>query len=65
MGAVSGIRYGDCDGEAEVILYTIDGGGHTWPGGGALPAFLVGETNMDVHASELLWQFYEAHPLSR
>ena len=63
VGAVTAVRYGDCDDDAEVILYTVDGGGHTWPGGGALPAILVGETNRDINASELLWQFYEAHPL--
>ncbi len=61
QGSVSGIRYGGCAGGAEVILYTVAGGGHTWPGGG--PSF-VGDTTDDVSASDLMWDFFAAHPLS-
>jgi polyhydroxybutyrate depolymerase len=49
-----------CSG-GDVILYTIDGGGHTWPGanpdlGG------VGVTTDEINASQLMWQFFQAHP---
>ena len=27
-------EYTECAGDAAVVLYTIEGGGHTWPGGG-------------------------------
>ncbi len=63
VGVVSGVEYVDCDDDASVVLYTIAGGGHTWPGGAELPAFIVGVTNDDVNASEIMWEFFTAHPL--
>jgi polyhydroxybutyrate depolymerase len=62
-GDASGTRYAGCWGDAEVILYTIDGGGHTWPGGKPLP--LVGKTSTDVDATATMWAFFTAHSLSR
>lgn len=58
---VSRLSYDDCD--ADVILYTIDGGGHTWPGGMPLPEFITGTTTQEISASELMWDFFMAHPL--
>jgi polyhydroxybutyrate depolymerase len=60
-GDVRGIRYSGCNEGAEVVLYTIDGGGHTWPGGRPVP--LVGKTSTDIDASAVLWAFFAAHPL--
>lgn len=62
-GAVSGVRYSDCDAGAEVVFYTIDGGGHTWPGGKPLPESITGETNTDISASETMWEFFQRHSL--
>ena len=46
----------------EVILYSIDGGGHTWPGGFQyLPAWLIGKTSRDFNASEAIWSFFMKH----
>jgi polyhydroxybutyrate depolymerase len=46
---------------APVILLTVDGGGHTWPGGPQyLPEFVVGRTSRDVSASEMIWDFFQA-----
>ncbi|HUM07003.1 MAG TPA: PHB depolymerase family esterase [Terriglobales bacterium] len=46
----------------EVIVYTIQGGGHTWPGGEQyLPAFLVGKVNHDIDASHVIWEFFSRH----
>lgn len=45
----------------EVILYTIEGGGHTWPGSPQSP-YDVGGTSYDISASEVIWQFFRAHP---
>ncbi|MGL4650076.1 MAG: extracellular catalytic domain type 1 short-chain-length polyhydroxyalkanoate depolymerase [Caldilineaceae bacterium] len=61
-GSVTGVLYDDCPDGAQVGFYTIDGGGHTWPGGVPLPGFLTGETTQDISASETLWDFYQAHP---
>ena len=48
---------------AEVVLYEIQGGGHTWPGGALQPEVMLGKTCRDWNASEAIWQFcsrYEA-----
>jgi polyhydroxybutyrate depolymerase len=54
---VRGHRYTGCDRGAEVILYTIEDGGHTWPGGPWLPG--VGKTTHDVDATEEMWRFFQ------
>lgn len=49
-------------GRAPVVLYEIEGGGHTWPGGGSLFEGLVspwiGRDSRDIEASEVIWQFF-------
>lgn len=48
---------------AEVALYTIEGGGHTWPGGRQyLFEFLVGRTSRDINATEHIWEFFKRNP---
>jgi polyhydroxybutyrate depolymerase len=34
---VNRLEYTDCADDAAVVLYTVIGGGHTWPGGTPLP----------------------------
>ncbi len=49
----------DC---TEVILYSVDGGGHTWPGGFQyLPSWAIGKTSRDFDASETIWSFFMKH----
>ena len=60
-GDVAGIVYEDCMRNASVIFYSIDGGGHTWPGGRVIP--FVGKTTEDISASVAMWAFFEQHPL--
>ncbi len=58
--------YTHCADDADVVLYTIQGGGHTWPGGGEpLPEWFVGSTTHNIDASGLMWAFFRDHPLSR
>src|SRR5882762_3490385 len=38
-------EYTRCADDAAVVLYTIHGGGHTWPGGQPLPQWFVGRTS--------------------
>ncbi len=47
----------------EVTLWTIPGGGHTWPGGhlGLLLTLLLGRTSRDIDASEAIWRFGAEH----
>lgn len=60
---VSGIRYSDCDADADVVLYTIEGGGHTWPGGAGFITLVTGPVNDDISASAMMWDFYENYTL--
>jgi polyhydroxybutyrate depolymerase len=55
--------YASCAGDAAVVLYTVQGGGHTWPGGGPLPKWLVGRTTQSIDATSLMWAFFREHPL--
>ncbi len=46
----------------EVILYAIEGGGHTWPGGPQyLPEFMVGRVCRDIDANQVIWEFFSKH----
>ena len=44
-----------------VELYTVDGGGHAWPGGE--PGWAGGDVpTTEVVATDLIWDFFAAHP---
>lgn len=62
---VTRIAYDDCASGAPAILYRIEGGGHTWPGGGPAPEWFVGRTTHTIDASSVMWQFFKAHPLRK
>jgi len=56
--------YGGCQDGAEVVLYAVEGGGHTWPGGlQYLTPVIIGKTSRDFNASEVIWQFFKEHQL--
>jgi len=61
QGQVSAIHYEDCASGAELVFYTITGGGHIWPGGKPLPKFIVGQHNMDIDATRTMWDFFQRH----
>jgi len=50
--------YTGCADGAPVVLYTIRGGGHTWPGGMELPQWFVGRTTRSIDATRLMWEFF-------
>ena len=58
MGDASGLRYSNCKEGAGLVFYTINGGGHTWPGGEPLPEWLTGYTSQDINATQLMWEFF-------
>lgn len=47
---------------SEVILLEIHGGGHTWPGRESRARFL-GTVTKDISANELMWEFFQRHPM--
>lgn len=57
-------EYGAGKNGAEVVLYLIEGGGHTWPGRHPLVEIeFLGPTTGDISANDLMWSFFEKHPL--
>ena len=50
--------------QTEVVVYTIEGGGHTWPGGPQyLPKIIVGKASRNLDATVAIWQFFQTHSL--
>jgi polyhydroxybutyrate depolymerase len=60
-GDATCVRWPECQGGSEVVFCTIEGGGHTWPGGVPVPPF--GKTSTDLSATTAMIQFFEAHPM--
>jgi polyhydroxybutyrate depolymerase len=54
------LAYADCREGRAVVLYTIEGGGHTWPGGPAAGR-LVGRVSREVDATAVIWGFFAMH----
>jgi polyhydroxybutyrate depolymerase len=62
---VTRLEYTNCANDAAVMLYTIRGGGHTWPGGKPMPEWMLGRTSRSIDASSLMWAFFREHQLLR
>jgi polyhydroxybutyrate depolymerase len=54
--------YGKGKGGAEVVLYLIEGGGHTWPGQPA-PVPWIGRATHNLVANDIIWDFFQKHSL--
>ena len=52
---------GNCN-RSKVKFYKINGGGHTWPGV-EVPNPSLGATNLDINASQELWNFFKQFEL--
>jgi polyhydroxybutyrate depolymerase len=61
-GAVTTARYTGCTGGADVVLHTVEGGGHTWPGAIAVPGLGKSTGKDELDASAEIWRFFAAHP---
>jgi polyhydroxybutyrate depolymerase len=63
---VKGFKFSPCDSEGEVVYYTVEGMGHTWPGGkSTLPEPVVGKVTDKINADDVIWQFFKSHPKIR
>jgi polyhydroxybutyrate depolymerase len=54
-----------CPGNASVELYRENGDGHIWAGSQFMAAIasVVGKTTFSISADQLIWKFFESHPL--
>ena len=57
--------YQNCADSAGVALYTVHGGGHSWPGGKPLPEWWVGRTSSSIDATSVMWAFFQEHTLPK
>jgi polyhydroxybutyrate depolymerase len=56
--------YGNVQGDSEVVLIKIEGGGHTWPGRDFGPELeILGKSTKDISANDLMWEFFQKHPM--
>jgi polyhydroxybutyrate depolymerase len=60
MGDTTCETWSGCTDGADVVLCTITGGGHCWPGNTACP---VMSSTDQIHASEAALQFFADHPM--
>ena len=54
-------RYDGCPEGRDVVLYSIEGGGHTWPGTPIDNG--NGTVTQEINANTLMWQFFRRHRL--
>lgn len=47
--------------KAEVVLFTIENGGHTWPG--SMSPELFGKSTQAFIANDVIWEFFQKHAL--
>jgi polyhydroxybutyrate depolymerase len=54
-----------CPGRADVQLYVIEGGGHSWPGSEFSRGIesITGPVTFSIDANDVMWRFFERHPL--
>lgn len=53
-------RHAGGTGGAETVLYVVEGGGHTWPGGEQyMPEWVIGKTCREFDANRVLWEFLQ------
>jgi polyhydroxybutyrate depolymerase len=56
--------WGPCKAGTAVVVYTVEGGGHAWPGAPARRVMgrVVGTTSRDFDAARTIWEFFELNP---
>jgi polyhydroxybutyrate depolymerase len=72
---VTRAEYTACAENAAVVLYTVQGGGHQWPGGKPLPAWVafemtlfglpLGPASNSIDTTSVMWAFFREHPLQK
>lgn len=63
---VTMLSYTKCQQGADIVFYRSADAGHTWPGSAqanVMAKFGLGNTDSATSATELIWQFFVAHPL--
>jgi polyhydroxybutyrate depolymerase len=56
---VTRTAWGNCQQGADVVLYSIEGMGHYWPGSTLFPEL----GTQAINATDVMWDFFMAHPM--
>ena len=63
---VTRFEYTNCADDADVVLYTLKGEGHQWPGGKRVAAeWMLGRYSHSIDATRQMWAFFREHQLAR
>ena len=63
---VTRLQYTNCADDADVVLYTVKGEGHQWPGGKRVAAeWMIGRYSHSIDATRHMWAFFNEHQLTR
>lgn len=53
-------RWDACASGKPVRFYTVNGGGHAWPGT-EMPGLLLGPTTQDINGTRVIWDFFRGY----
>ena len=59
-------QYNNCRNSSQVVLYTVEGGGHGWPGSSVTQRRMsdrIGKISQDISASNVIWNFLKSKTL--
>lgn len=62
---VTRVSYSGCRAEADIVFYRSEDAGHTWPGSAVHNSLGRAVTNMEIPATEIVWEFFKDHPMPR
>lgn len=62
---VTRLEYKNCADDAAVVLYTLKGAGHQWPGGEPMPESIAGPASRNIEATSQMWEFFRERQLTR
>lgn len=62
QSTASYVHYTNCDSTSTVLFYTVENGGHSWPG--SFDVSGLGVTNKDFNASSVIWNFFNVYELN-
>ncbi|MFK4852021.1 alpha/beta hydrolase family esterase [Microbacterium sp. ZW T6_19] len=58
---ITAYSWSHCAAHADVVVYEVAEGGHTWPGTD-VDLSALGATTQEINASQTMWEFFKAHP---
>ncbi|KQP70241.1 hypothetical protein ASF40_10525 [Microbacterium sp. Leaf288] len=58
---ITAYSWSNCAKQADVVLYEVADGGHTWPGTD-VDLSPLGAVTQEISASQIMWDFFKAHP---